>query len=482
LKSFLPGMKEHLRTNSVAGRYHLGFGKPKKHYPAPVEDFALIFKEHFCVAADGLASHLNLPLDRLGVLFEEPVSTGTVSRSKNARTALSSRKLSSIFSREDLERGVGNAVFHNGQFLFVVQHLEKYEVDNVAAHGYRFAAIAQIAELVSRSMQVPAEDISSCLDRMKDYSVTGNHMEPGVHIAAFILRPKITSGFDVLVPIKTKHQLPTVALPFETLSSWQLRMLENLNDRRIADILQELLIKEGWEEAEQNFRRQFYRAINKLVEAVGDQSFITQAKFSAKVVQARCHNTPPAPFDDGGNENCSVLSFRMITSIHDRPPNNSLTYASLKFFNAQQQVLDRVACGTAFVRDAREEFAHCQESLLGKSSQKRLSKSIEKLRPYPKRKTPPTLATPSSSLSIEMRRGEHPESHNSELKKEPEPDGFETWTRETGSLSSMELIERCVSQEGGVAGVGGLRRGTKKRRHMSSTFVDELYDLFLAEQ
>jgi hypothetical protein len=478
-------MKEHLKTNSVVGQYHPGFGNPKKHYPAPVEDFALIFKELFCVAADGLASNLNLPLDRLGVLFEEPVSTGTVSQSKNTRAAMSGRKPSSTFSREDLERGVGNAVFHKGQFLFVVQQLEKHEVDHVAAHGYRFAGIAQIAELVSKSMQVPAEEFSSCLDRMKDYSVPGNHMEPGIHIAAFILRPKITDGFDVLVPIKTKHHLPTVALPFETLSSRQLRMLEDLNDRSIVDILQELLIKEGWEEAEQNFRWQFYWAINKLMEAVGHQSFMTQAKFSAKVVQAPCHGTLPAPFDDGRNEHCSVLSFRMITSIHDRPPNDSLTYASLKFFNAQQQVLDRVACGAAFVRDAREEFAHCRESLLGKSSQKRLSKSIEKLLSYPKGKTPPNLATPSSSLSLEMKRGERPDSYHSELKKEPEPDGFETWTRETGSLSSMELIERCVSQEdaggGGVAGVGGLRRGTKKRRHMSSTFVDELYDLFLAE-
>jgi hypothetical protein len=63
-------------------------------------------------------------------------------------------------------------------------------------------------------------------------------------------------------------------------------------------------------------------------------------------------------------------------SIQDRPPNDKLTYVPLKFFNAQQQVLDRVACHDAFIKDAREEFAHCPESRQGRPVQERLTMGI----------------------------------------------------------------------------------------------------------
>jgi hypothetical protein len=49
--------------------------------------------------------------------------------------------------------------------------LDKHEGDKLAAYGYRFGAIAQIAEFTLKGVQVPHEDFSSYLDRMKDYSV-----------------------------------------------------------------------------------------------------------------------------------------------------------------------------------------------------------------------------------------------------------------------------------------------------------------------
>lgn len=60
-----------------------------------MDDFAMIFKELFCVAADGLAMHLHQPLDRLGVLFEEPVCTGTTSKTNIVNILKGSRKLAS---------------------------------------------------------------------------------------------------------------------------------------------------------------------------------------------------------------------------------------------------------------------------------------------------------------------------------------------------------------------------------------------------
>ena len=478
-------MKQHLENDPIASLYYPGIGKPTRHYPPLVEDFAVTFKELFSVAADSLASHLNQPLDRLGVIFEEPVSTGTVSGINTARLSKGSRKSSSTFSQEDLEKGGANSFLGKGQILFVVRQLDKYEVEKLAAHGYRFAAIPQIADLASKNMQIPHEDIYKYLDRMKDYSVTGNHLEPGIHLAAFVLRPKINNGFDVLVPSKTKTQLPTVALPFQALTTWQLKMLENFNDQRIADVLQELLIKTDYTQDEQDFRQQLYWAVNKLVELIHAPSFLAQAKFSAKPLQVPCRPTQSSTAEGGEEKQCILLSFRMITSIYDQPPRDQLTYMPLKFFNAQQQALDRVACYNAFVRNAREEFAHCRESGQGRASPKRLTKSMEKRLSFSKSKTPPSPTTPSSSMSLEMGRGDVRESHDSKWPMEPERDHMEARVRDFGSLSSVELMEVSTPKEhaggGGTTETGESRVRTGRRGQAPPTFVDELYRLFLVE-
>jgi hypothetical protein len=135
------------------------------------------------------------------------------------------QKPASIFSQEDLEKGVANSVFGKGQFLFVVQQLDQLEVNKLAAYGYLIAALPQIAELASKSMQVPHKHISSSLDGRKAYSATKNPVECGTHITAFPLRLKIANGFGVLVPINPKKLHATFALPFLTLTIWQRRML-----------------------------------------------------------------------------------------------------------------------------------------------------------------------------------------------------------------------------------------------------------------
>jgi hypothetical protein len=481
----LPGLKQHLENDPIASLYYPEIGKSRRHHPPLVEDFAATFKELFSVAADSLASHLNQPLDRLGVVFEEPVSTGTISGISTARPTKGSRKSSSSFSQGDLEKGGANSFSGSGQFLFVVRQLDKYEVEKLAAHGYRFAAIPQIADLVSKNMQIPQEDIYKYLDRMKDYSITENHLEPGIHLAAFVLRPKINNVFDVLVPSKTKTQLPTVALPFQALTAWQLKMLENFDNRRVADVLQELLIKTDYTQDEQDFREQFYWAVNKLVELIHAPSFLAQAKFSAKPLQVPCRPSQSSTAEDGEEKQCILLSFRMITSIYDQPPRDQLTYMPLKFFNAQQQALDRVACYNAFVRDAREEFAHCRESGQGGASRKRLTKSMEKRLSFSKSKTPPSPTTPSSSMSLEMGRGDFRESHDSKRPMKPERDHIETQIRDLGSFSSVELTEISSSKEhaggGGTTGIGESRVRTSRRGQAPPTFIDELYRLFLVE-
>ena len=56
---------------------------------------------------------------------------------------------------------------------------------------------------------------------MKDYWAKEGLMASVTHVAAFLLRPKVMKGFDVLVPVPAdkENQLPTVALPFRGVDS-----------------------------------------------------------------------------------------------------------------------------------------------------------------------------------------------------------------------------------------------------------------------
>ena len=80
LREFVPSIKRHGETDSVVRESQLEYtvsGLPA----GPNElsaNFALIFKQLFCVAAQRLANLLHEPLERVGVLFEEPLDTGTI--------------------------------------------------------------------------------------------------------------------------------------------------------------------------------------------------------------------------------------------------------------------------------------------------------------------------------------------------------------------------------------------------------------------
>ena len=352
-------MRKHLNEDSVARHFFPGISKEREDNSVLVADFSMIFRELFCVAADNLAHRLHQPLPQLGVLFEEQVGTGAMTQTNVIQNLKHSRKLSKAFaSPNDPERGLAHHEhFNKGQFLFVVRQLEKGEVDDMAAQGYRFAALPQITDHLSRSMQIPTVDISKYLGRMKKYATTESRMKPGIYVAGFMLKPNLTRGFDVLVPTNAQNQLPTMALPFTTLANWQFNMLYEFDNWKIGDILKVVLPRDNdiSHQDERTFKWQFYKAIFKLVQNMGDQTFVEQARFSAKPLQAPCHNTP-------GTEThaiATLLSVRVITSIHGSAPSEELRYVPLKFFNAQQQVSTGIRGLHTFTQDAEADLRVC---------------------------------------------------------------------------------------------------------------------------
>ena len=489
LQSLLPDMRKHLNEDSVARHFFPGISKEKENNGVLVADFSMIFRELFCVAADNLAHRLHQPLPQLGVLFEEPVGTGTMTQANVIQNLKHSRKLSKAFASNDPERGlVHNEHFHKGQFLFLVRQLKKGEVDDMAAQGYRFAALQQITDHLSRSLQIPSVDISKYLGRMKKYATTESLMEPGIYVTGFMLKPNLTKGFDVLVPTDAQNQLPTVALPFTTLATWQIHMLYEFDNWKISDILKVVLPEDNDNSPQdaRTFKWQFYKAVLKLVQNMGDQTFVEQARFLAKPLQAPCRNTPGTETHD----RCTLLSFRVITSIHGSSPSDNLVYVPLKLFNAQQQVSTGLRGLHNFTQDARTDFASMHKDSrrqIGFRSTVRspTTTTTQERFKHSRSSSNRTVAPPNSpAIPVADGNGKRSSSGSSATPLALRP-------MEEEEEAQVEVHEVLVSEGESMelkeyAAVGGKNMGIsgdkeeRARVRESLTFVDELYALFLS--
>lgn len=320
-------------------------------------DFSVIFKELFSLAALALASQIHQPLEALGTLFEEPLETGRHPR--RARFSHLRTKSDAEPDTVDLEKLVLPSFLSAGKFLFVIRQMNKNDVAQFGAAGFRFAPVTQISNALSKRMELPTDELAAQLHHMQAQTASEKQMPPGVYLAYFMLRPRLRQGFDVLVPEKSRNQLPTVRLSYDELSPQQTKVLERLDNCTVAQMLEWLEGNNTGLRAkiEVDFCRDFLRALTRLVRRIDDQS-IMQAKFLARVVEA-----PSQPQSNGNTapKQCLLISIHMISTIDTLSPKSGFVYIPLRSFTVQQQVYMGVADQEAFARQAYLEFAHCFE-------------------------------------------------------------------------------------------------------------------------
>src|SRR5258706_13955738 len=112
-----------------------------------MEDYSIIFRELFCVAAADLAKQLNEPLENVGVLFDEIFNTGQKVASKPKGWG------SLIQSSVDIERGrISLPQFGRGQLLFLTRRATLSEAEILQAGGFRFTPIQNILYIVALSI------------------------------------------------------------------------------------------------------------------------------------------------------------------------------------------------------------------------------------------------------------------------------------------------------------------------------------------
>lgn len=210
LRDLIPGMRSHLRATLTE----------------TAADYSLLFREMFCVAAQALADSMSLPLEHLGVAYDQILETGKIRQQRNF--SLSSRSHSTA------------ALFGRGQFLFLVKHATKAETLHLTSAGFRFAAPSTAIAPIARAMQIERLEAEQQLGKMVGYRGSQNTFPPGVHIGFFGMRPNVQRGFNVIVNERQTQTIPSLQLPMSSLDEFQKAYVFSFSGKRVEDILKEL--------------------------------------------------------------------------------------------------------------------------------------------------------------------------------------------------------------------------------------------------
>ncbi|KAI9664581.1 MAG: hypothetical protein M1821_006027 [Bathelium mastoideum] len=348
----IPRMRRNLRYHSDG----LKDARPSSSHASTWEhegqlDYSLLFRESFCVAAADLAQEIQVPVWDLGVLYDDIMTTGTISPDGRPRLTLKNN------SRPDLELGVP-MTFGKGQLLFVVRQVSKVEVPRLISAGYRFAAMSQVGEIIARSMQVPTYELASHVDRLRGHCSSTTIDNGSKYLVCYALRSKATQkGFDILVPRAIPCQLPKVELPLHQLQPWQQEIFARLEGKSVRECLQWLNGKASQGaaavEEEEDFKDVLYDRIAALTQAVGEPWFY-QAVFCSRPFTARFTG-----LSNDSSGQVTIYAFCIIPDVHNSSlkPLSDMVYTPLSFFKTRQRIFKDSPDHSALARQIHHEFA-----------------------------------------------------------------------------------------------------------------------------
>jgi hypothetical protein len=321
------------------------------------EDYSILFREHFCVAASELAEHLEERMQDLGVLYNQIIMTGSLASEFQPKRTLRSGKTT------DVEAGIINpTMFGRGQLLFLVRIADKTQVTRLISAGYRFAHPTHVGDIIARSMQVPHNDMINTIDQLHHYSHQFSSPLPeepqySAYLACFAMRAavnKSNGNWEVLVPIDTPFQLPQAELSVEPLTPLQSKLLARLDGLSANQCLSYLNNKaaESTSTDEKEFLELLLDQVTSLTISV-PESFFGNAIFSCKPIRV-----PGLSAEKGGAHSVYIYPFCIIPDVHASSikSTNKLTYVPLSFFKCFQRVYRGSPDHAILARKIHREF------------------------------------------------------------------------------------------------------------------------------
>jgi hypothetical protein len=310
-------MRRHLRacTTDQDGQKH-------------VDEYSVLFREMFCIAAKDLADATHQPLQSIGVLHENMLITGMISGG------------SSLITKIDPEAGHRRSR-GRGKVLFLVKNVDKAESVRLATFGFRFTAPSNVYDILSRTMQVPKTDISKVVSSMAASDPDREALlTPGVYLGCFAVQQDENSGYDILVREGETSRLPMHSLGIGMLTPAHFRFLQKYSGKTAGELTTTLRpsLKEAAQAAglPEAFAKQFSDALSYLLLEVKD-SFFNQA-----VLDANPQFLPTATSDEdmsrpGTGTIGHIIVFKTLVPSHVTVTAPNLVFTPLLFFATQQR-------------------------------------------------------------------------------------------------------------------------------------------------
>lgn len=85
--NLLLGVRNHLNHSGLKARLGSADLNLLNEEGSPIDNYPIVFRELFCIAAADLANDLNQPLENAGILYGEILNTGQKPKAKKGRKA-----------------------------------------------------------------------------------------------------------------------------------------------------------------------------------------------------------------------------------------------------------------------------------------------------------------------------------------------------------------------------------------------------------
>ncbi|KAK9779014.1 putative FAD dependent oxidoreductase-domain-containing protein [Seiridium cardinale] len=312
-----------------------------------VQNYDVIFRELFCLAASNLADKTKERVSNVGILWDEILPTGAsltrrqrLQSSSDTQIVNDGRGPSPAPDADILaEKGEGwrakQQEYSRGSLMFLVRRLgSSRDVEKLEAAGFRFAEVNQVSGIIGTSMQIKTRNLSSKLSNMATYGDTTTMMEPGVHLSFFGLRARVGGhGFDVLVRRGARNLLPSMQMPLDHLESWQMDFIRQLDRMNVPLLCQKLDAMKKLSPREMLFASQMYDTIEAL-RAWVDDPICDEAVLTSKVVQVPCR----PPMGSASAATCTLVTLKMVIPIHVNLHSPKCEFVPLSFFKVHQLV------------------------------------------------------------------------------------------------------------------------------------------------
>jgi hypothetical protein len=344
----LPAMRAHIHRTGVRNRLRSHDANLLSDLGTPIEDYSIVFRDLFCTAAADLADNFHLPLDKMGILYDDILNTG-----KAPRDNTKGKKKVQDVEREGLTQDDSGS----GQLLFLVRRVNMREEHNLQGAGYRFAPPEKVIDLLSSSIHVSGKALTERISMIHDYVTTEHTLDPGVHLACFTIRASLKpgrGGFEILARKDATNLLPTMQLPFDRIEPWQFQYLKKLDTLSVVatmKLLRKASMPNNPSQQEQIFAKQLFTRLEALKEEINDP-FFNDATLIAKPIEAPCRG----PTGDSPPGTAALITFKIIVPIHSRAPGTKLDFVPVSFFKMQQYVYQNSPDHATFARRTYREF------------------------------------------------------------------------------------------------------------------------------